>query len=173
MNDFDTERKFDRVISVEMFEHMRNYGELMRRIASWSKPNALLFIHIFSHIRFAYPFTVRDSSDWMAQHFFTGGLMPSDDLLLHFPRPVPCTRALAGQRCPLPKSAEAWLANLDRSRKEILALFAEVYGKDQATSWLVRWRVFFMACAELFGYAHGQEWMVSHYLFKNGAGHGA
>jgi len=171
MNDFDTERRFDRVVSVEMFEHMRNYGELMRRIASWSKPNALLFVHIFSHIRFAYPFTVRDSSDWMAQHFFTGGLMPSDDLLLNFQDQFHIREHWRVSGVHYQKSAEAWLARLDRNRDEIIALFAEVYGKDQATSWLVRWRVFFMACAELFGFAGGQEWMVSHYLFENCAVH--
>ncbi|MBI5085688.1 MAG: class I SAM-dependent methyltransferase [Acidobacteria bacterium] len=167
MNAFTTERRFDRIVSVEMFEHMRNYGELLRRISSWSRPEALLFVHVFSHSRFAYPFEVRDASDWMAQHFFTGGLMPSDDLLLHFQDDFRIRERWRLSGAHYQKTAEAWLDNLDRHRSEVMALFAEVYGEDAVLLWLVRWRVFFMACAELFGYEHGKEWMVSHYLFEN------
>jgi cyclopropane-fatty-acyl-phospholipid synthase len=173
MNEFDTELRFDRVVSVEMFEHMRNYAELMRRISTWARPNALLFIHVFSHIKFAYPFTVRDASDWMAQHFFTGGLMPSDDLLLHFQNQFRIREHWRVSGVHYQKSAEAWLKKLDFHRDQVLALFSDVYGKDQAVCWLVRWRLFFMACAELFGYAGGGEWMVSHYLFENGTVNGA
>lgn len=172
MNDFDTDRRFDRIVSVEMFEHMRNYGELLRRVSSWSRPGALLFVHVFSHSRFAYPFEVRDASDWIAQHFFTGGLMPSDDLLLHFQEHFRIRGRWRLSGVHYQKTAEAWLERLDRRRSEVLALFAEVYGKNEALAWLVRWRVFFMACAELFGYAHGQEWAVSHYLLENAAGAG-
>ncbi len=166
MNDFDTDRGFDRIVSVEMFEHMRNYRELMRRIASWSRPDTVLFVHVFAHNRFAYPFDDRNASDWMARHFFTGGVMPSDDLLLHFQDDFRIRERWRLDGVHYQKTCEAWLTRLDGNREAVLALFSRVYGKDEALRWLVRWRVFFMACAELFGYADGREWLVSHYLFE-------
>ena len=167
MNDFETERRFDRIVSVEMFEHMRNYGELLRRISAWSRPEALLFVHVFAHSRFAYPFEVRDASDWMAQHFFTGGLMPSDDLLLHFQDHFHIRERWRASGIHYQKTAEAWLERLDSHRDRVLSIFAGVHGEHDALRWLVRWRIFFMACAELFGFDKGQEWIVSHYLFEN------
>jgi cyclopropane-fatty-acyl-phospholipid synthase len=127
-------------------------------------------VHVFAHSRFAYPFEVRDASDWMAQHFFTGGLMPSDDLLLHFQDHFRIRERWRVSGVHYQKTAEAWLARLDRHRDQVLSLFARVHGKEEALRWLVRWRVFFMACAELFGYARGQEWIVSHYLFEHASG---
>jgi cyclopropane-fatty-acyl-phospholipid synthase len=172
LNEFSTDSRFDRIVSVEMFEHMRNYAELLRRISSWSRPGALLFVHIFSHSRFAYPYEVEDASDWMAQHFFTGGIMPSDDLLLYFQQHFSLREHWRFSGVHYQKTSEAWLERLDRHRKEVLKLFAAVYGKDEAQRWLARWRVFFMACAELFGFAGGNEWIVSHYLFENATAQG-
>jgi len=150
---------FDRVVSIEMFEHMRNYAALLRRIAGWLRPGGALFVHVFAHRHHAYPFEDRGASDWMAREFFTGGLMPSADLLGHFRDDLGISEhwQLAGTHYA--RTAEAWYRNLMAHRDEVIELLG-------SRAKLERWRVFFLACAELFGYAHGREWIVAHYLLR-------
>lgn len=156
---------FDRVVSVEMFEHMKNYQTLLARVAKWMKPGGKLFVHIFTHRDCAYHYEVRSDNDWMAKYFFTGGQMPSDDTLLYFQDDVKIEDHWVVSGEHYSKTSEAWLANMDRHKAEILPLFAETYGPDQVTKWWVWWRLFFLACAELWGYRGGNEWVVSHYRF--------
>lgn len=164
-NEFATELKFDRVVSVEMFEHMRNYGALMERISGWLMPGGKLFVHIFCHRNLMYPFTTEGEYDWMGKYFFTGGLMPAESTLLYFQNHLSIEEQwrVSGQHYE--KTSNAWLERLDRNREQILPVLADTYGAEQAEVWLQRWRMFFMAVAELFGYRGGTEWMVSHYRF--------
>jgi cyclopropane-fatty-acyl-phospholipid synthase len=166
MNDFQAEATFDRVLSVEMFEHMRNHRELLRRISTWLNPGGKLFVHVFCHRLFTYPFQASGSEDWMAQHFFTGGIMPGDDLLVRYQDDLKLTKQWRWSGQHYQRTAESWLQNLDRHTKSLRALFQETYGRSDGDRWIHRWRLFFLACAELFGYRQGQEWWVSHYRFE-------
>jgi cyclopropane-fatty-acyl-phospholipid synthase len=168
INNFNLQEKFDRVVSVEMFEHMRNYEKLMKLVADRLKENGKLFVHIFTHKEFAYKFEVVDETDWMSKYFFTGGIMPSDDLLLYFNEELSIEKHWHVSGMHYSKTSEAWLQNMDKHKSRIMPLFENTYGKDQALKWWVYWRIFYMACAELWGYNNGDEWIVSHYLFSNG-----
>jgi cyclopropane-fatty-acyl-phospholipid synthase len=169
MNVFDIDAEFDRVVSVEMIEHMRNWQELFRRISQWLKPGGRFFMHVFCHRMVPYAFEARDASDWMSAHFFSGGMMPSDDLALRFQNHLSLLRRWRWDGTHYEKTANAWLDNIDRERGAVLPILAETYGAGAAEQWFQRWRIFFMACAELFGFNDGQEWWVSHYLFERPA----
>jgi cyclopropane-fatty-acyl-phospholipid synthase len=164
MNDFSADGPYDRVVSVEMFEHMRNYEALLERIAGWLTGDGKLFVHVFCHRELMYPFVDSGQSDWMARNFFTDGLMPAAGTLREFQKDLALEAEWWVDGGHYERTANAWLQNLDRNRSAVTQALAATYGPDSEL-WLQRWRMFFMACAELFGYQDGTEWFVAHYLF--------
>jgi len=166
MNDFETAKLFDRVVSIEMFEHMRNYEKLLGRVNVWLKNKGKLFVHIFSHQKIAYPFEDNDDADWMAREFFSGGQMPSHRLLMSFPGQMKIEKDWRVSGTHYEKTSLAWLQKMDKNKAEVLELFKKTYGESDANSWFQRWRIFFMSCEVLFGFNRGSEWGVSHYLFE-------
>ena len=165
MNDFETENNYDRVVSIEMFEHMRNYKELLSKISSWLNDDGKLFIHIFTHQSVVYPFENQGEADWMAREFFSGGMMPSHDLLLHFQDDLIIDDVWSMLGTHYEKTSLAWVNKMDANKDSIMKIFLKTYG-DDAKLWFQRWRIFFMSCEKLFGYNNGSEWGVSHYRFN-------
>ena len=166
MNSFDAPSSYDRIVSVEMFEHMRNWQVLYGKVASWLKPNGKFFKHIFVHRNTPYLFEVQGNEDWMSQYFFSGGMMPSDDLPTHFQDDLKLINRWRWDGTHYEKTANAWLANMDDNADLISPILVQTYGVKESEMWRNRWRMFYMACAELFGYNNGQEWWVGHYLFE-------
>ncbi len=167
MNEFEIAAgSFDRVVSVEMFEHMKNWPKLMGNVARWLRSGGMFFAHVFTHSRFAYHFEVRDESDWMSQYFFTGGMMPAHDLFPRFQADLKLVQDWKVNGRHYAQTAEHWLQNMDAHRAQIMPLFEQTYGAGQAVKWWSYWRVFYLACAELWWFRSGEEWLVSHYLFR-------
>ncbi|WP_313161169.1 class I SAM-dependent methyltransferase, partial [Stenotrophomonas sp.] len=156
---------FDRCVSIEMFEHMRNYPQLLQRIHGWLTPQGKLFVHIFVHRTLMYPFETDGDDNWMGRHFFTGGLMPAADTLLFFQQHLHLQQRWLLDGTHYQRTANHWLANQDREKDAVMAVLRQCYGDAAAPLWHQRWRMFWMACAELFGYQQGQQWQVAHYLF--------
>lgn len=166
INDFKTESKFDRVVSIEMFEHMRNYKKLMNKISNFLRENGKLFVHIFSH-KF-YPFTYQNSknTDWMTRYFFSGGTMPSQNLLHYFTDKLSLKKQWAVSGIHYQKTLEVWLKIMDQKKNSIYPILEQTYGIDNAEKWWNYWRLFFISTAEFFGIKEGNEWFISHYLFQ-------
>jgi cyclopropane-fatty-acyl-phospholipid synthase len=166
MNTYQPDKQFDRVLSIEMFEHMRNYKTLLNRIKSWLNPDGKLFIHIFCHRKYPYFFEVEGLHNWMGRYFFSGGIMPSSDLFTYFQNDLKLEKQWWWDGKHYQKTAEAWLNQMDQKKDTVYPLLKKVYGDKNANCWFQRWRIFFMSCSELFGYQKGNEWGVSHYLFS-------
>lgn len=168
MNEFVSDDRFDRIVSVEMFEHMRNYGELFASINRWLAPGGRFFMHIFCHYATPYEYVDKGPGDWMSRYFFSGGIMPSAELPLRFADHLSIEKRWQLNGNHYAKTCDAWLARMDSNKSEIMPLLAACYGEPNAALWWQRWRIFFMACSELFKYRRGEEWYVSHYLFRKG-----
>lgn len=165
INDFQVQDRFDRVVSVEMFEHMRNYESLLRRIANWLADDGKLFVHIFCHKDLTYEFRDKSDNDWMSRYFFSGGIMPGQNFLRRFNSDLQVAKQWNWNGVHYQKTCEAWLVRMDRNKSQIMPVLERAYGKE-ASRWFNRWRMFHLACSELFGFENGNEWFVSHYLFE-------
>jgi cyclopropane-fatty-acyl-phospholipid synthase len=166
VNEFTPQAHFDRVVSVEMFEHVRDHKELLSRIASWLAPEGKLFVHVFCHRTSSYSYELDGNNDWMARYFFTGGMMPSFDMLNRIDQDMHVTQRWEVPGTQYQRTLMSWLYRLDFQKNEAMEILRAHYGKDQARVWFVRWRLFLLACAELFGFREGREWLVGHYLLE-------
>jgi cyclopropane-fatty-acyl-phospholipid synthase len=164
MNDFSSATRFDRIVSIEMLEHLRNYATFFSRVRGWLEKDGKFFVHIFCHKNTPYAFEPVSEADWMARYFFSGGMMPSKDLFRSFDKDLRVSRDWSVNGVHYSKTLEAWLENQDRHREEILKIFTDRYGSADSLRWFQRWRMFFMACSELFRFNQGEEWLVGHFL---------
>jgi cyclopropane-fatty-acyl-phospholipid synthase len=164
-NVFDTAERFDRVVSIEMFEHLRNWPQAFAQVARWLRPQGRFFMHVFVHREAPYAFAERDASDWMSRYFFSGGMMPSDDLALRFQDDLKLLKRWRWDGSHYARTSAAWLSRMDAQREALTPLFQDVYG-PHASTWWMRWRLFFMSVEELFAHADGNQWWVGHYLFE-------
>ncbi|HMP79492.1 MAG TPA: cyclopropane-fatty-acyl-phospholipid synthase family protein [Pirellulaceae bacterium] len=167
IRDLELDRQFDRVVSVEMFEHVRNHRRLLERISSWLRHDGLLFVHIFCHRQYAYPFETEGAANWMGKHFFTGGMMPHQNLFRQMDEHLVQTKEWVWDGTHYERTCRWWIANMHRHREPLLPILENIYGPGQGPKWFQRWKIFFWACAELFGYREGREWFVGHYQFRN------
>ncbi len=165
INELSLDEKFDRVISIEMFEHVRNYQNFFSNIAGWLKADGKLFVHVFCHRFLMYPFVAEGDDNWMAKHFFSGGQMPAADTFYHFQEQLKIDRRWINSGQHYEKTSNHWLDNIDKNKNNIMPIFDRIYGVDSKI-WFQRWRIFFMSCAEMFGYDNGRQWLVAHYLFS-------
>ncbi|KAL2915263.1 hypothetical protein HK105_205128 [Polyrhizophydium stewartii] len=165
---FEMKDEFDRILSIEMFEHMKNYESLLAKVSKWLKPETgRLFVHVFAHKSMAYDFRTDEDNSWMAKYFFTGGTMPSQDLFMWFQRDLEVIDRWTVSGTHYAKTSEEWLKRMDKNKSKIIPLFTETYGStEQAYVWFHRWRIFYIAVAETFAFNKGEEWFVVHYLFK-------
>ncbi|KAJ3168030.1 hypothetical protein HDU88_001978 [Geranomyces variabilis] len=167
INTFDMDRTFDRVFSIEMFEHMKNYSALFTKISKWIAPDTgRLFVHVFAHRSTPYDFKTEDDNSWMAKYFFTGGTMPCEDLFLWFQQNVEVLDRWTVNGTNYAKTSEEWLKRMDSNKAKAMPILNKAYGEQDAKMWFQRWRVFYLSVAELFNYNRGNEWIVVHYLFK-------
>jgi cyclopropane-fatty-acyl-phospholipid synthase len=162
MNNFETNLSFDRVASIEMFEHMRNWDALLKKVASWMRPEAKLFIHVFCHREYPYLFETEGAKNWMGRYFFTAGMMPFDEIFLYFQKHLRLEKNWVVDGTHYSKTSRDWLKNLESNKRAVLDLFEKTYGSGQAQLWYQRWRLFFIACEECFGFQNGQQWWVAH-----------
>ncbi|MFE8033389.1 SAM-dependent methyltransferase [Thiohalocapsa marina] len=169
MNSFDIDARFDRIVSVEMFEHMRNWRQLFGRVHHWLRPGGRFFMHVFCHRAHPFPYEDTGPEDWMSHYFFAGGIMPSDDLPLHFQDRLRLLQRWRWSGRHYERTLNAWLARMDARRETVWPVLEQTYGRDQAALWWMRWRLFLMGSAEFFGLRNGQEWWIGHYLFERPA----
>lgn len=166
MNTFSIDKQFDRIVSIEMFEHMRNYNVLFEKVASWLKDDGKVFIHIFCHKSASYFFETEGDDNWMGKYFFTGGVMPSFDLFERVQDSLSLEEKWKVNGKHYQETSEAWFKNMDKHEKALMNVLADTYGADDAKLWFERWKIFFASCAELFGHNNGDEWFVGHFLFN-------